>query len=162
MSFFRLYIEKIAEKSLLIILGPSSRNNLLVVAAPLLEIVSKNRFKSTDWSLHKDRTSHVIEFIAPNIKLFKIFIIFPFPIAPASTIFDANVSRIFFKLLLIIEVSPTTSVQFPTNSGLPKIGESVYLISLREHYEALILEVSGSTVLVSIIIVPGEALLRIP
>ena len=67
-----------------------------------------------------------------------------------------------FKLLLIIEVSPTTSVQFPTNSGLPKIGESVYLMSLREHFEALILEVSGSTVLVSTIIVPGEAVLRIP
>ena len=45
-SFFKLLIEKTVEKSSLIIFGPSSRNNLLVVAAPLLEIVSKNRFKS--------------------------------------------------------------------------------------------------------------------
>ena len=99
-------------------------NNLLTVAAPLFEIVSKKSLGSTAWFLHRAKTSHVIELIAPNIKLFNSFIVFPEPDGPTGIIFEANVSSSFLTDSTTSISPPIGRVQLPTAPGRPKIGQS--------------------------------------
>ena len=124
MSFSRLSTLNCGSKSPAMILGPSSRKRLLTVAAPLSTTVSKKASRSRPSRSASANVSHVAALMAPNIRLFSSFSVFPWPDGPTWTTRAAMTPSTGSARRRSATSPPTGRVQAPTPRGRPSTGAS--------------------------------------